>query len=420
METRNRVNRGRNVSSSSSQALPQRTSRQTAATAKKPPARETRQRSAQSTATEVKPGKFNQAPAARRGAPRSTREGSADTLATVPTRVDSESEEEAVPASFPPGNAIVEDSEDSLEGSEPESVEEEVDQATRQLIMAECLPSLSSTSQDLVTSLVNPNHESAMFRRLWKIKQKAFSLVRDEYHQPDQPSFLIDWALTGGELSEVSDFSAQNAGNILARANLATLINALEVIRSDDDVSPYELLEDIEDVFPKVFSTVEPTERDLLMTLDIRTNYLIGILETKEGDKLVYSDTITDIFCDSAQADSQDAATLFTHGPFRSLGGPDEEAEVDLCAERITKIISLVRGKKPKSQKIADMKEAFPLNNLLSDLRNWVLDMNDTLSRPAPEGEEFHDAAEQPVAESVSGSLAESQPIQRLPLHREP
>ncbi|KAH8677074.1 hypothetical protein BGZ61DRAFT_536020 [Ilyonectria robusta] len=299
---------------------------------------------------------------------------------------------------------------------EEEEEQDDIDpeaEATRYKIMEQLFPDLINTTEELMKRFENANYDDPVFRGLVAVKRSAFVGARQVFEEKRTSPF-IDWA-QAHEIFKNEDVIAA-AATAMVRANIVTALDEVLNLEAGQQLDPFPLLNKLNSYFPSLFIISREMFQHTQLTLDIRTWYLIEVINS-QVEKPDFFKIIADIFCEPD--DSQTYLQRFVRGPFKSLGEDSDENIEELCSDRITKLILIIKKDK-KTYGAGQLKELFPLVRLLDDLKTWLIDMYAMLgeqysqSQPKQESgrEEFVDAEEE-IADSQTDAASESQPIVR-------
>ncbi|CAM1502116.1 Fc.00g041000.m01.CDS01 [Cosmosporella sp. VM-42] len=363
-------------------------------------------------------------PMARRGARPDGRGLSIASIATVPQRpegysdsdeddrISEEPQEEEHPAENQSGRELVQGEGGDVE-FELEENEGGEDLAARYQVMKLSLPDLAKASDDLVTLLEEPRYDPQVFAGLHQLKLKTLEGFREIYEEPHTTPF-VDWV----QLINIyqSAEGAAPAAAIIARANIATVLDEIHEAQTEQEIDPSPLLQQLADFFPSFFINQWDSNQDPELTLDIRTVYLWYVLVREQPEVDPY-EIIADIFCEPVDG-KQSYSHRFSHGPFKKLwDGEQADGDADLlCSERIKDIITAIKNEK-ETHGVRQLATQFPLEDMLAKLRNWLLTMYAILKEPLNRASvDSGDAIPLDSGDDVADSqadFAESQPIIR-------
>ncbi|KAF7559499.1 hypothetical protein G7046_g4673 [Stylonectria norvegica] len=354
----------------------------------------------------------------RRGAPpRAESSASIASIATVPPRPDDETElgeedrtqELVYEDEEEDGDAISDPAEGS--GDEVDLVEEKA----RRQIMVMSLPDLTRATDSLMQHIMEPNYHDAVFRGCLHMKRNALLSVREVFDEEETTPF-IDWVQMIDRDNDTQDVTF--IATVTAAANIAAALDEVLILQNIEQSNPFLLLDKLNSLFPSYFITNKDDLVSPELTLDIRTWYFIETLAAQK-QKIEPFPIIAAVFCEPAEG--VDLPRLFSHGPFKSLWDQSEVDYLELCSARITEIISTVKSDK-KTFGLKKLKEKYPWQKLMDDLRDWLTSMYELLkaaqsisqNEGSPEiTESIVGYVGDDVEESQADSASISQPIVR-------
>ncbi|PHH81731.1 hypothetical protein CDD82_79 [Ophiocordyceps australis] len=287
------------------------------------------------------------------------------------------------------------------------------DKQERFVFLMETMPNLLQAAQDLVDSL---NTLDGSVRKRWelKVKRKALDAHLEPFQTSSDQSALVDWASL--EEWRRTNQHASPSVSCLARVNVALALYdcyALEHDFKTARVLPKTFLEELDWTFPTRFARVGLSQPPYQLALDIRTCYLIETLSTLQGNSKDALRIMAAIFCQTGfQPDNFSKA--FAEGPFRSIAGRHGGDIEALCSERLTEIYRRVR--RNQNFGVPQLRQDFPLKELLATLRSWLLN---EFWKPIDEAETSASSAFEKFLlayddESSSSEESDSQEIVRL------
>ncbi|KPM40469.1 hypothetical protein AK830_g6094 [Neonectria ditissima] len=287
------------------------------------------------------------------------------------------------------------------------------EEATRYAIMERSLPDLVHTTEELMSRLKDADYDDPIFRGLVNVKKGAFVSARENFEE-SKTSPLIDWA----QALEIFDTeeSSETAAAAIVRANMVTALDEVLTLKAEPLSDAFPLLEKLNSWFPSLFVVSREMFEHPRLTLDIRTWYLIEVLKGQKSEPN-YRQIIANVFCEPA--DGLSFPQRFSSGPFRTLGESVDEDLEELCADRISKIIPLIKKDK-RTYGVGQLQHLFPFRSLLDDLETWLKTayalLGETIGRSPSSGEHesggFIDAEEE-IHGSQADAASESQPIVR-------
>lgn len=234
------------------------------------------------------------------------------------------------------------------------------------------LDDLDKASDDVMNLLKEPTFDSGLYKAMLKVKYDALEGIRRLYQDPEGGSF-INWTQLV-EMYETPD-EAESAAAVMVRANITTALGYLRKVQFGNQEDLSTLLDNLNALFPQLFTTSDSAPENPTLVLDIRTWLFIELVVAQEGRPVDSLEVIAHVFC---LPDESDYFHRFSHGPFRRLWGESSGEHDLLCADRIKEILSA--GKKDKKTHGVDkLREAFPLAELLEALDIWFTDMYDSL-----------------------------------------
>ncbi|KAF7534020.1 hypothetical protein G7Z17_g13428 [Cylindrodendrum hubeiense] len=421
MDTRNRRKRAGRPASPQDPPKTRRETRSTrqtetpGATNPEPAQAQTARGKVSETASEAsKPKGLLGNPVPRRGARVTGRAPSVASIVTIPPRAaDDESElgeEEDRISEAPEADDV------AVEANGDEEEQDDVDheaEVTRYKIMEYIFPDLINTSEELMKRLENANYDDPVFHGLVAVKKNAFVGARQTFEEKRTSPF-IDWAQVIEIFQSEEDITA--AATAIVRANIVTALDEVLNLEAGQQLDPFPLLSKLNFLFPSLFIISEDAFQHPQLTLDIRTWYLIEVLNG-QVENPNFLKIIADVFCEPD--DSHGFLQRYVRGPFKSLGELAPENIEELCSDRIAEIIPVIKKDK-KTYGVGQLKVMFPLERLLDDLKTWLVDMYAMLGEPnsasqprrGPEPDEFV-SAEEEIADSQTDAASESQPIVR-------
>lgn len=374
-------------------------------------------------------------PASRRGAPiNARREPSIASIATDPVRPDDATElaeeEERDESEHASQSSIMAAEQDTgrlresespaageqVIGSQSMLEERELDDQTRLQIMFHSIHDLANATESLMGRLRHSdlNDDDQFFHHLLKLKRNAFTTFREIYEEEDTAPF-IDWTQLVGDRQDQDSASVQYATQTVIGANMVTALDEIYNIQAGRQTDALPLLKKLHENFPTLFAAFSDQLPPPELTLNIRTQYLIKVLEIQKG-RVKSHPIIASIFCEPSDAD---LAVRFAEGPFRKLSGDDDDYE--LCGGRILEIIQVIKSDQ-RGHGVLKLKKMYPLHDALDTLKEWLLTAySQTLPQTgaprqpkAAAAELYHDAQEeQEIEESQGDAASESQPIIR-------
>lgn len=296
---------------------------------------------------------------------------------------------------------------------------DEDDEDTERQIMSHNLLDLYKTANDLIKRLQHIDPNSRIFLAILQKKRSAFILNRDIFESSKAPAPYVDWAWLD-KLDKSAEF-AKAGKTILAFANLVTTIDAVESLRSGADIDPLPFLEQLDAAFPQLL--IHPDSNNYNngysdLALGIRT---VRLVETLAATKTNADprNVIASVFCTpTTDRKKKDYAKLFSHGPFKNLGGQSNDLQDEQCADRIKEALLAIHHDR-STFGVAQLRAKFPLSDVLDNLREWLLNMHSAVAPRLDqireqwrffrlEPELFLDA-EEDLAESVIESMEGSQ-----------
>ncbi|PHH63561.1 hypothetical protein CDD81_5748 [Ophiocordyceps australis] len=236
--------------------------------------------------------------------------------------------------------------------------------------MMETMPNLLKAAQDLVDSL---NTSDGSLRKSWelKVKRKALDAHLEPFQTSSDEPALVDWAPL--EEWRRTNLHASPSVSCLARVNVALALYDCYVLEHDSKatrVLPRRFLEELDRSFPTRFTRAELSQPPYQLALDIRTCHLIESLSTLQGNSKDALRTMAAMFCEAGFRDDN-FSKVFAEGPFRSIAGRHGGDIEALCSERLTEIYRRVR--RNQNFGVPELRQDFPLNELLATLRLWLL-----------------------------------------------
>lgn len=359
-------------------------------------------------------GSLTRDPVPRRGA----RPGPAMSVASIATDppkpddasdIDEEEEEEEQ-----------DDASDGDQSQEQRSVEgEEDEQELQRQLQIFSFSDLASAADELIKRFQNHVPNSALHKQLLKRKRDAFGSIREVYEAPDATSIFLNYSWAKD--MPPSDDLELGASTAIGLANVATLLDGLDYLSTDDTLQLQQFFEQLDLYFPGVFYLNNVNQQDLALALDIRTQLFIeqfAAKKTKTNARAI----IKGSFCDDDV--EGDDASIFANGPFKDLADRNDDEVIELCADRVQELYQIIRTeKKPAALEI--MRNKFPVEELVKSVKAWAVDVyhaksgmmnaaRDAWAALRNEPEEFHDAEEALGADFDEDSDIDSQPLVRF------
>ncbi|KAM5346841.1 hypothetical protein ACJ41O_009846 [Fusarium nematophilum] len=339
----------------------------------------------------MKPSLVND-PIPRRNAPAPAYAVSVASISTTPPKPDDATEyflEEENPTEDnvedeeePPQDG--EDGEDSELSEQTPAIDVGLEsRRTSQRVLELSVPDLARAADDLMRYITRRDADDEIFRGRLKIKRDAFYSIRNAYTEQDSAVF-IDWA----PFASLAPSQGQKQADMqVARANVVSAVDQLVDLSDADDTGASSVLDHIHEYFPYLFITRDDMFQNPEETLDLRTWLFIESLAQQTGDVDHYM-AIFYFFCDSTDPGFADLfdegenrserqkklSKIFSHGPFKSLGGDNDEDDNERCAQRIFEIMSIFHSKE-KSRSISELKARFPLDQILERLNTCFVGM---------------------------------------------
>ncbi|KAF4466062.1 hypothetical protein FALBO_7075 [Fusarium albosuccineum] len=332
---------------------------------------------------------------------------SVTSIATNPARPEDETQYEE--ARFPDSSAIPGDGAESIEGEVEDQVGE-IDTQSEQIlvglesngtklrILELSVPDLARAADDLMEYMGKGDSDQRVFVGRLEIKRRTFYSIRNEYDDESMP--FIDWALFLGASPREGQETADKA---IARTNVVTALDQLLILQHDNSLDALSFLQALDPLFPAYFVPKGHRFYDSKCTLDLRTGLLIELL-SQQTSKADYHEIIANIFCQDFYETERDYPSLFAGGNFRELGEDTDEDLDELCSTRITEILDIITKTK-KHDRISQLKKKFPQNELLRDLRDWLINMYEKLKDDRRSGSVQLDTEPQPSFGDQEGIL---------------
>ncbi|XP_044721670.1 uncharacterized protein HRG_04585 [Hirsutella rhossiliensis] len=345
-------------------------------------------------------------PAPRRGAP----VGKAFSVTNITVRNGHESQDEEDEDDGGGSESKSSVPRDSAAGGLDSNAEE--GEKERQQIMTQLRPDLERAIAELMECLDNRDSGNKILRAVFITKRDAFMYLRKYYQEAKTTSVLIDWTKPGALHNLVQ--ADEKAVIVLARANQVATLDYIRRIQTDSHLDKQAFLQTLDTSFPTLFRTPNLHKQYPWMMVKIRTCYLIETLANHQS-KATVQDSMANIFCETT--DNLDYASLCETGPYRSLGGEDEE-DHKICRDTITRILTCIANAK-KNLVLEALRREFQLSELLEELKGWMAEMHSALDREieeeySPDGQEKSDGSESSpddeLEETVRPDEADIQP----------
>ncbi len=262
-------------------------------------------------------------------------------------------------------------------------------------------------------------------QRILALKLKAFRSLHDLYELPGAPSPFLSFAWTSND--DMSPEQKRAAEVALVLANLAVALDFIKVVtRESEAASIHGLLEVLVTIFPNLFipgDNSAHSENEAMLAVQLRTNCLVESLHACKTKQEAYEATAA-MFC--AFGSKGSVSERIANGPFKKLArSANSAADNQLCSDRATSVIAhITRGKKGFG--VPSLRKAYPLEDTLSSLQQWILAMYSQLGRDIAQSQsawkemhirpdEFFDAEiEVSPSSDDSSSEEDEQPITRI------
>ncbi|GAP91357.1 putative myb DNA-binding domain protein [Rosellinia necatrix] len=231
-------------------------------------------------------------------------------------------------------------------------------------------------------------------RRSLNTARKAFKLACRPL--AEDGAAYID--LSSSDLPYREDPSAHNAiRKAVCSANLISLLLSLvDLKRQQQATLPF--LQELDDAFPNCIGSIRSLELEThKLAFLVRCRRLIELLgDEQETAPLVLA---TQIFCTQAAGTSEEATLQLQAGPFRKLGGTEQDGDFtssDGFKMQMDKIITELAST-PAARAHKVLNEAFPRDELLTELRAWALDsyvrVNEEADETLPSSNDHNEGA---------------------------
>lgn len=395
--------------------------------------RNTRQRTAQVLQVSSNPSaSISRDPVARRGAPKPSgvnKAASVASIATVPTRAEGESDDEDSVVEAPI-MAQVDQDESALDEEDDDVYDDDgsPDDEQRLQIMMSLRSDLTRATEEFYNRLQNGDYNNPIFQDILDFKRQTFQAVLKKYADPEAEDIFIDFGWVE-DLDQRTGFDSAVAKPV-ALANLVSGLDQIHSIDGGDMSNVVPFLQSLNTSFPQSFLSPHSQDRYPNLALAIKTCFLVESVAFKasKGISVDVNAAIANTFCVKVDDEATDYSHLFADGPFLNLGGYFDENETNLCSSR-AKHLSTLYERNPETHGISEMMEMYPLENLVEELKAWLLERYAELraERKAAErkaagtssikngsNEVYYDAPDT-IPESVPDSNPDSQDIIRQP-----
>lgn len=336
--------------------------------------------------SDTMPGSLVKDPAPRRGAPVEK----AFSITNTSVRNGNQSQGEEVEDSDG-DDAESLGSRDSA-AQELDSNAEEVEEGMQQFL-TEILPDLERATTELMKHLRNQDPENEVHRRVLGVKSAVFMGLRDKYQAAKTRSILIDWTKPGALRNLVG--ADPSAIRVFAQANQVATLHYIQLVQTQSNLDRQAFLQTLNTSFPALFRTPDLVNPCPDIIVKIRACYLIEILAGLKS-KAQALDAIARIFCETS--DNVDYGTLCKNGPYKRLGGEDQETDHEKCSTVVDTILACLATPKKKLW-LETLRQKFRLEELLRDVERWMERMYDEVAREAADeyvgdGQENSDGSE--------------------------
>ncbi|KAI1427233.1 hypothetical protein F5Y12DRAFT_737988 [Xylaria sp. FL1777] len=256
------------------------------------------------------------------------------------------------------------------------------------------LPKLSRWCGKLygaLSSLTQPE-PTAEERKHLRVARKLFKMARRPFAK--DTAAYIDLPLSGLPYQDGSSAHA-TIQKITREANLISVLLSLTDLKgSKQNISTF--LQDLDDDFPLFLDSDFSTQQEgYTLAFRVRCCRLVEVLkeEDLEAEALVLASIL---FCEQSADTSEEATQRLREGPFRLLGGDEQGGDFTCSADYKTQMGEIV-GKLSVPEK-AEAEESlnvmFPQDELLEDLRQWVLDTYLDMTKKMDESSDLESSSE--------------------------
>lgn len=350
------------------------------------PARNTRQRGASEEPTASKRpstrsdtskggGELTKNPVPRRGARPSVAASIASSIPTNPGDDDDDEDvDDVAVTSSPPAP-------EDAGGDEYRDASVQMLSSDRQFLMFNIV-NLAKAAEVIIkrTTAVIDGGASEFQQKILALKLKGFRDLHDLYELPGGPSPFLSFAWTKND--DMSPEQTRAAEVALVLANLAVALDFIKIISRETQGGTHGMLEVLVTVFPNLFihsgSNGTHSENEAMLAVQLRTNCLIESIHNCKTKQAAYEATAA-MFCSSGSTGS--VAERIANGPFKTLArDANSAADNQLCSDRATSIIAHITRSK-KEFGVPGLRKAYPLEDTLSSLQQWILVTHSALGR---------------------------------------
>lgn len=285
----------------------------------------------------------------------------------------------------------------------------------RRELIERSLPDLMKVADSMIKAFAEDEEirRKPWNQKLFKTRRTYFCDLRQPFEEPAGFPFVD---------TENLDFMDFSGGDIqdIGYVNLATALDIVDQIQSEEEVNAREHLTQLDEFLPKLFDPFAFGDA-IDHSLNIRTLLFIRTL-AEEIDasrtpikNTKFWDLLTAAFIDpEAIGKKPDYAGLWENGPFKPLGHSGDEESDRSCSARVQQIYEVWRGA-PKTRGLAKLRDEFPFGSIIDELREHIFRVYESVKMgkvPGSQADQFHDARED--VDDLE-SVAESQPVVRAP-----
>ncbi|PHH70247.1 hypothetical protein CDD80_6148 [Ophiocordyceps camponoti-rufipedis] len=259
-----------------------------------------------------------------------------------------------------------------------------LDDPQRLTLMTKRLSSLSAAADRVVNCLLEDDGES-----LYDAHRAFFRALCASYPSHMAGSPFVEWHSLGE--------AGLPLATSMAKANLVTALD--EVLREKTTVTSLQqrafFLKALDAACPDLLVAPGRAPMPPSMVLDIRTCYFVEVLAINNGRSSPEA-VVAQTFC-------RGPARL--EGPYKSLGGVDEEDEA-LCSSRISDIMAnIAQGHASDGDMgLTQLRQGFPRVELADKFREWIVqELHDLGAKVRP-------PAAPEIGEADSGSESDAEP----------
>ncbi|ORY67720.1 uncharacterized protein BCR38DRAFT_483328 [Pseudomassariella vexata] len=342
--------------------------------------------------------KLNQDPVPRRGAPR------ASTVNSIPSVATTDFPRSSYPASSPPsrkralrpsgspaskkqrlssvakhGRSLLkrsgpnngprdgntaDEARTNAGATAPEMIPEEV----MEDIMDDTIRSSSKLYEHIIS--LGARKPTDNWRSRLQYFQRTHNSVRSNFVAESEP-FISSEAFERNLPYEVGTKSFLAAKKVICFANLASLLRFIVDLKYQNKPAR-PILEELDRLFPNMF---DPFMEDITSSFDLAfrircCNMVATIKDAPDSNRFLLAAAS---FCDDEVESPEDAQQLLLMGPFKPVANVDVNSDQDYLLH-MADIYSYLFSN-TRAQMIKDLENAYPLEDLLRDLEDWLSNM---------------------------------------------